>query len=85
MLFVFDPPRAEQVWMAGMTIPLDAAWIVDGKVAAIRTLQPCRAADQARCPRWNSPTAVEFLLEVPAGGLDDVAVGARVAVVEEGS
>ena len=41
MLFQFGSRREQQVWMAGMTIPLDIAWIADNKVVAIDTLAAC--------------------------------------------
>lgn len=31
MLFVFHARAPQEVWMAGMTIPLDIAWILDEK------------------------------------------------------
>jgi len=80
MLFTFDQPGEKQVWMAGMTIPLDVAWIVDDQVLAVDTLDPCTQVDQDQCPRWTSPADVDALLEVPAGSLDGIAPGVLVTV-----
>lgn len=82
MLFVFDSPRTEQVWMAGMKVAIDIAWVVEGQVVGTDTLQPCRMADQAQCPRWTSPKPVTSLLEVPAGALAGVPRGAQIAIKE---
>lgn len=41
MLFVFAGRQEQQVWIAGMQIPIDIAWLVDGRVLAVDTLDPC--------------------------------------------
>lgn len=78
MLFVFAGRQEQQVWMAGMQIPIDIAWLVDGRVLAVDTLDPCDLEDQEQCPRWTSPAPVDALLEVPAGELAGVEPGERV-------
>lgn len=83
MLFQFDGAAERQVWMAGMLIPLDVAWIVDGQVLAIDTLQPCTTEPQDDCPQWTSPGAADTLLEVPAGALDGIEPGAPVTIRED--
>lgn len=82
MLFRFGSRSEQQVWMAGMKIPLDVAWIADGKVVAVDTLSPCAEADQNTCPRWTSPSPVDALLEVSAHALSTVVPGMAVAVEE---
>lgn len=82
MLFQFGGRGEQQVWMAGMTIPLDIAWIADGKVLAVDTLTPCTAADQDQCPRWTSPSPVDALLEVSDGALATVVPGMPIAIEE---
>lgn len=82
MLFRFGNRSEQQVWMAGMTIPLDIAWIVDGKVLAKDTLIPCTEPDQNQCPRWTSPSAADALLEVPADALDTVIPGMTLTIEE---
>ena len=83
MLFQFDGAAERQVWMAGMLIPLDVAWIVDGQVLAVDTLQPCTTAPQDECPQWTSPGAADTLLEVPAGALDGIEPGTPVTIRED--
>lgn len=82
MLFQFGSRSEQQVWMAGMTFPLDIAWIADGQVLATDTLTPCAEADESRCPRWTSPSPVDALLEVPAKSLRSVVPGMPVTVQE---
>lgn len=83
MLFTFGNRAERQVWMAGMEIPIDVAWIVDDQVFAVDTLDPCTKTDQDQCPRWTSPGDVDALLEVPAGALDGIETGTAVTVREE--
>ena len=85
MLFRFGSRSEQPVWMAGMTIPLAIAWIVDGGVLAIDTLTPCTEVDQYQCPRWTSPSAVDALLEVPAQSLTADIPGMNVTIEEQQS
>lgn len=80
MLFQFGSRREQQVWMAGMAVALDIAWIADDKILAIDTLGPCQALDQTACPRWTSPAPVDALLEVPAYSLKPAVPGMDVLV-----
>lgn len=83
MLFQFGSNGEQEVWMAGMTMPLDIAWISGDEVMAVDTLDACDEPDQNRCPRWTSPGAVDALLEVPARSLAGVGAGTRVTITEE--
>ena len=83
MLFQFGKRGEQQVWMAGMTIPLDIAWIADGKVVAIDTLTACTETDEKNCPKWTSPVPVDALLEVPAHSLTGVIPGMTITIDEE--
>lgn len=82
MLFRFEGNSTQEMWMAGMTFPLDVAWISNGKIVAVDSLAPCTAEDQATCPRWVSPLPVDGLLEVPAGELEGVIPGMDVSIAE---
>jgi uncharacterized membrane protein (UPF0127 family) len=64
-------------------IPLDIAWIVDGKVLAVDTLTPCTEPNQDQCPRWTSPSAVDALLEVPAHSLATITPGMAITIEEQ--
>ncbi|MGW9114505.1 DUF192 domain-containing protein [Microbacterium sp. NPDC055683] len=85
MLFTFDDRAQREVWMAGMQVPIDVAWIVDGQVLSINTLDPCTLTEQEQCPRWTSPGDVDALLEVPAHALDGIEPGTSVTIREEPS
>ena len=85
MLFRFGTRSEQQVWMAGMAVPLDIAWIADGKVLTTDSLAPCTAPVQNECPRWTSPGAVDALLEVPAHSLGAVVPGMSVTVEDQPS
>ena len=83
MLFQFDSRGAQQVWMADTKIPLDVAWIADGRVLAVDTLTPCTEADETQCPRWSSPSDVDALLEVSAHALREVVPGMTVTIEDQ--
>jgi uncharacterized membrane protein (UPF0127 family) len=83
MLFQFDRPAQHEVWMAGMKIPIDVAWISNGHVLAVDTLEPCTTNDQAQCPRWTSPSPADALLEVPAGSLEEITPGTAITIQED--
>ena len=83
MLFQFDGRAAQQVWMADTKVPLDVAWIADGKVTAVDTLTPCTEADETQCPRWSSPSDVDALLEVPAHSLGEVIPGMSITIEDQ--
>jgi len=83
MLFQFDEPAKYEVWMAGMEIPIDAAWISGDQVLAVDTLEPCTTHEQSRCPRWTSPGDADTLLEVPAGSLEAITPGTVIAIQED--
>jgi len=75
MLFQFAERAEHQMWMAGMQVPIDVAWIDDDRVIGVATLDPCTEVDQTTCPRSRAPGPATALLEVPAGALADVAAG----------
>lgn len=78
MLFVYPEPAVRSFWMPDMSFPIDLAWITDGRVVAVETLQPCPSRDQ--CPAHESPAPVDVVLEVPAGALDGVQHGSPVSI-----
>lgn len=82
MLFRFGSRKQQQVWMAGMSFPLDIAWIADNKIVAMETLDVCTEADENACPRSTSPSPVDALLEVPAHSLAATTRGTAITVEE---
>ena len=82
MLFPFAERAEHQMWMAGMQVPIDVAWIDDDRVIGVATLDPCTDVDQTACPRSTAPGPATALLEVPAGALADVDAGDVVTLRE---
>lgn len=78
MLFVYDEAQPRRFWMADMLIPIDLAWIRDGRIVGVETLQPCPSRDQ--CPGRPSPEPVDRVLEVPAGALARIPPNAQVLI-----
>lgn len=78
MLFTFDPPATQRVWMAGMRFPIDIAWIRDGQIIDTDTLPICTELEVDDCPRWESPGDVDALLETGPGVLTDITPGTPV-------
>lgn len=75
MLFIFGERAEHQMWVAGMQVPIDVAWIDGDRVIGVATLDPCAEVDQTTCPRSTAPGLATALLEVPAGALAGVAAG----------
>jgi len=63
MLFVYDKPDFRSFWMKGTLIPLDLAYIVDGRIVAIHALEPL---DEQGVGGYG-----DMALEVPAGWFGD--------------
>lgn len=75
MWFPIDPAQPTEVWMKDTRVPLDIAWIRDGRVTGVVTLQPCTSDP---CPRETSPGVVDAILEAPADTFRHVPEGAPV-------
>lgn len=77
MLFVFGEESTQSFWMKGMRFCLDIVWITNDQIvgAAERVCpDPAGTADADRAS-YLSPEPVEYVLEVPAGWLDDHGLG----------
>lgn len=72
MLFVYDEPSVHTFWMKGMRFCLDIVWIEAGKLigAAERVCPEPELAD-SELTRYASPEPTRYVLEVPAGWLDE--------------
>jgi uncharacterized membrane protein (UPF0127 family) len=72
MLFVFGEPRPLSFWMYEMRFCLDIIWIENGQIAGAAE-SVCPAADRhsTDIPTYASPSAVSYVLEVPAGWMDE--------------
>jgi len=70
MLFVFEDASMHTFWMKGMRFCLDIVWIEGGMVVgAAESVCPMPNTPDADLPRYSSPVAVQYVLEVPAGWL----------------
>jgi uncharacterized membrane protein (UPF0127 family) len=72
MLFLFPAPVRAGFWMKGTLVPLDIAFIREGRVAEVRSMTPCRADP---CPLTVPDAAFDAALEVPAGTFAEAGVG----------
>ena len=79
MLFPFSPAAVQSFWMRDTLVPLDIAWVRDGRVVGATRMTPCPDLGP-RCPVYPSPGPVDAALEVRAGGLDGVRPGASLRV-----
>jgi uncharacterized membrane protein (UPF0127 family) len=86
MLFLYDDEQAADhgFWMYHTRIPLDIAYLdADGRIVAIRTMEPCESPYSVDCPGYSPGVPWRNALEVRAGwfGHRGVAVGDRVVGV----
>lgn len=70
MLFIFPRAEMQVFWMYHMKFDLDLIWLRDKKVTGISENVPHPFSpnqDSSTLPRFQSPTTVDMVLEVPAG------------------
>lgn len=70
-------PAKVGVWMKDVQFPLTVAWITDGRIVGVETLDPCTSEP---CPVTPAPGVVDAVLEVPATDGARFAVGDPVTV-----
>jgi uncharacterized membrane protein (UPF0127 family) len=81
MLFIYPDEGERSFWMRGMRFCLDIVWIADGEiVGAAENACPEPGVPEANLSRFLSPEPVQFVLEVPAGWLDERGYGAGTPV-----
>ncbi len=82
MLFVYEEPETKGFWMKGMRFCLDIIWINEGRiVGAEEAICPAKAgAPEEDIPRTKSPGPVQYVLEVPAGWLEENGLGSGAPV-----
>ncbi|MEK9171295.1 MAG: DUF192 domain-containing protein [Patescibacteria group bacterium] len=76
MLFVIKPPRQTAFWMKDMLFPLDIVWISNNKIIGIEKnipMPPTNATDD-KLPLYNSPSMVDYVLELPAGTTSELKI-----------
>ena len=68
MLFVYERMGFHRFWMKGMRFPIDIVWIRDGRIVFVSHRVPHEPGVPDRELRtYQSPEAVDRVLEVPAG------------------
>ncbi len=81
MLFVYPDEDERSFWMRGMRFCLDIVWINDGEiVGAAENVCPEPGVPESDLTSYVSPEPVQFVLEVPAGWLDERGYGAGTPV-----
>lgn len=73
MLFIFAEPKTPSFWMKEMQFPLDFIWIDQGKVIDLTENVPPPEPGQAlaELPTYTPRIPVTFVLEVPAGSVQE--------------
>lgn len=69
MLFTIKPSRQTAFWMKDMLFPLDIVWISNQKITGVEknvSVPPPDTTDD-KLPLYNSPSSVDYVLELPAG------------------
>ena len=70
MLFVYSDEAVRSFWMFEMRFCLDIIWIADGRlVGAAENACPAKQSGD-EVPRFRSPEAVQYVLEVEAGWME---------------
>lgn len=69
LVLAWDEPEVTRIWMPDMNFAIDVVFVRDGKIVFIeKNAQPCPSRD--KCPTFGPDTAVNYVLEVPAGSID---------------
>jgi uncharacterized membrane protein (UPF0127 family) len=74
MLFVYSDYQYPGFWMKGMLFPLDIIWLRDSKVIGWEKNIP--VATTTNLQIYYPPDLVNFVLEVPAGLVDNIGLEA---------
>lgn len=77
MLFVFPSATSGGFWMKNTLVDLQIVFIDGDRVIEIRTMRPCT---EDPCPLTTPAAPYDMALEVPAGTMGSIGVGARVEV-----
>ncbi|MHC4954550.1 MAG: DUF192 domain-containing protein [Planctomycetota bacterium] len=80
MLFIYPHRHQQRFYMRNCFFPIDLAYIKFGRIEQIETMKPQAGVPTEDLPRYESTTAVRFVLEMEGGWFarNGVAVGDRV-------
>ena len=73
LVFRFDSAKTRDLHMLCVPFSIDAVWIVDGEVTAVKRLRPWIGLGRARA---------DMIVELPAGAADGVEPGDSIEVVD---
>ena len=78
MLFIYADPSPRSFWMKGMRFCLDIIWIEGDRVvgAAESVCPEAAGTPDSDLPSYPSPEAIRYVLEVPAGWMEEHGVEA---------
>ena len=82
MLFVFREPVQVKFYMKDTLIPLDIAFISQGRILQIESMVPCKVE---HCPLTVPKVTYEMALEVAAGTFADAEIALAAPVSIEGT
>jgi hypothetical protein len=87
MVFVYEAPVNNRFWMGDTPLPLSIAWFdAAGAFVSADEMTPCLTGPDASCARYGAAAAYQYALELPAGAIDELGVGAgSVLALGEGS
>lgn len=82
MLFVNESAQVRSFWMKGMRFCIDIVWIEDGEItgAAESVCPDPDGSEDSDRARYSSEIPVTYVLELPAGWLDEHGYGAGTTV-----
>lgn len=68
MVLWWDEPMPVRIWMPDMRFSIDVVFVKDGKVHALyEDVPPC--PEEGPCVSFGPPEPVDWVLELPAGGV----------------
>lgn len=71
MLFEYKHQTERNFWMRNCGIPIDVAYILNGRVEKIWTMTPGFGVPQGTLRRYVSDTGVDYALEMPGGWFEE--------------
>lgn len=77
MLFVFKPAEQQAFWMKDMKFALDIVWVANNKIVGVErnVPMPLPGTTTSQLPTYESPAAIDYVLEVNAGVAAELRVG----------
>ncbi len=83
MLFVFEAPGPQSIWMKDMKFPIDIVWLDEkGIVVDVVRNAPVPAVEDTKLPVYTNQLPAKYVLELSAGTADlsDLKVGSVIQI-----